>query len=143
MERESPSIFFTPPYDHHLPNYKIVTACHLSVNRNRRKREISVRSSTCILWAEETTRKACRVMFFSALISATFFTVLVHHKIGEKGGERCLTQNQYTSFISAAVNLSLQELADQETVNLSLLLNPFTEIHLLFVLETLTFDFFS
>lgn len=93
-------IFFTPLYGHHLPIYKIMTVYHLSVNRNRRKREISVRSSTCILWAEETTRKTCRVMFFNALISADFFTVLFlldREKVEDrrKRWKRCLTQNQF------------------------------------------------
>jgi len=80
MESGQTTTFFTPPYGHHLPIYKIMTAYHLSANRNRRKGERYVRSDTCynkcILWAEETTRKACRVMLFSALISAAFFTLL-------------------------------------------------------------------
>lgn len=152
MEKESGQtiICFTPPYGHHLAIYKIMTVYHLSGNRNRRrKRDRSVRSSTCILWAEETTRKACGVMLFSALFSAAFFTVLFQSITRqEKAGEVSHTEPNTPPSFQPQRMLSVQELADQETANYYcpkslLLLNAFIEIHLLFVLETLTFDFFS
>lgn len=86
----------------HLQNHD--STSFVSEQKQEEKRDLS--SSTCILWAEETTRQACRVMLFSTLISATFFTVLVHHKIGGKGGRSVSHKTRYTSFISASVNLS-------------------------------------